>query len=88
MRFGIQATLRRLSEFGPAEIRGDLSPTPDGNVIVDLHGPLGDPVERSAALEAVAGVIDHGLYPPQMVSEVLVGRVGGMIDRIEPGRSG
>jgi ribose 5-phosphate isomerase A len=80
MRFGLQATLRRLSDLGRVEIRDDLSPTPDGNLIVDLHGSIGDPAVRSAALDAVIGVVDHGLYSPDMVWELMIGRPGGQVD--------
>jgi ribose 5-phosphate isomerase A len=82
MRFGLASTLRRLSGLGPVEIREDLSPTPDGNVIVDLDAPIGDRERLSGVLDAVVGVVDHGLYPPEMVSEVLVGRPGDGVDRL------
>ena len=32
-------------------------------------------------LEATPGVVDHGLFPPELVSEVLVGR-GDRVERI------
>ena len=31
----------------------------------------------AAALAAVPGVVDHGLFPPSLVSSVLVGRADG-----------
>ena len=36
----------------------------------------------AARLSAVPGVVAHGLFPPEMVSEVLVGRPGGRVDRL------
>lgn len=86
MRFGLAATLRRLSDLGPVEIRQDMPPTPDGNVIVDYLGPVGDRDALSVALAGVAGVVDHGLYPPSMVTEVLVGRSDDEVERLSPDR--
>jgi ribose 5-phosphate isomerase A len=68
--FGVAATLRAL---GNAELR-DAPPSPDGGVIADYLGPVGDPEALSAWLAATPGVVQHGLFPPRMVSEVLVGR--------------
>ncbi len=39
-----------------------------------------DPAGLAAALEAVPGVVDHGLFPAAMVSEVIVGR-GESVER-------
>jgi ribose 5-phosphate isomerase A len=82
LRFGLAATVRRLSELGPVEVRPDMPPTPDGNVIVDYQGPIGDRDELAVAFDAVVGVVDHGLYPPSMVTEVLIGRPGDRVDRL------
>jgi ribose 5-phosphate isomerase A len=67
--FGVAATLRAL---GDAELR-DAPPSPDGGVIADYVGPVGDPEALSAWLAATPGVMEHGLFPPRMVGEVLVG---------------
>jgi ribose 5-phosphate isomerase A len=80
LRFGLAATLRRLTDLGPVEVREDMSPSADGNVIVDFHGDIGDRGSLAAVLDAMVGVVDHGLYPRDMVSEVLVGRPGDRVD--------
>jgi ribose 5-phosphate isomerase A len=77
--FGIPATLRAL---GLAELRG-ASPSPDGGVIADYVGPVGDPGELAERLSTIPGVVEHGLFPPELVSEVLVGR-DGRVDRLVP----
>lgn len=76
LRFGIKATLRAL---GHAKAR-DCPPSPDGGIIADYLGPVDDPVPLAADLAATPGVIDHGLFPPDLVSEILVGR-GGDVER-------
>ena len=76
--FGIPATLRAL---GIAELRA-APPSPDGGVIADYLGPVEDPGELADRLAAIPGVIEHGLFPPSLVGEILVGRDGG-VERIE-----
>jgi ribose 5-phosphate isomerase A len=83
LRFGQAATMRRLSSFGEVQ-RRETAPRPDGNVIVDYLGPVRDPASLSADLDAVPGVVGHGLFVPSLVSEVLVGRADGAVDRVAP----
>ena len=76
--FGLQATLRTLAD---AALR-DVPPTPDGGLIADYTGGIDDPAALAARLDAVPGVISHGLFPPSLTTLVLVGRDHG-VDRIE-----
>jgi ribose 5-phosphate isomerase A len=69
LRFGLAATLQRLH---PAELR-DVPPSPDGHVIADFTGELGDPRALAARLSAEPGLVEHGLFPPELVGDVLVG---------------
>jgi ribose 5-phosphate isomerase A len=73
--FGLQATLR---ELGSTALR-DVPPAPDGGLIADYGGDAGDPAALAARLDAQPGVVCHGLFPPSLVSEILVGRD----DRVE-----
>jgi ribose 5-phosphate isomerase A len=77
--FGVRATLRAL---GPAELR-DVPPSPDGGVIADYLGPVEDPADLADRLAAIPGVVEHGLFPPDLVSEILVAR-NGRVERIAP----
>ncbi|HEX4669400.1 MAG TPA: ribose-5-phosphate isomerase RpiA [Solirubrobacterales bacterium] len=75
--FGIASTLHRLG----AEVKPrDVPPSPDGGTIADFRGAIGDPAELAAWLEADPGVAAHGLFPPQMVSDLLIGR-GDEVER-------
>jgi ribose 5-phosphate isomerase A len=76
-KFGLAATLR---ELGQVEIR-DAPESPDGGVIADYGGPMGDPAELAVRLAATPGVVEHGLFPPELVRDVLVGR-GEMVERL------
>jgi len=79
--FGLASTLARL---GPEVGLRDAPRSPDDGVIADFSGPIpADPAELAARLESDPGVAAHGLFPPDMVSEVLVGR-GDTVDRTTP----
>ncbi|NUR75032.1 MAG: ribose 5-phosphate isomerase A [Thermoleophilia bacterium] len=77
LRFGAATTLAALS---PAELR-DVPPSPDGNLIADYLGPVGDPAALAARLSGTPGVVEHGLFPPALVSEVLVAH-GTDVERV------
>jgi ribose 5-phosphate isomerase A len=76
--FGLSSTLARLGT--EVELR-DVPRSPDGGVIADYRGEIGEPAALAARLEADPGVAAHGLFPPNMVSEVLVG-TGSAVDRL------
>jgi ribose 5-phosphate isomerase A len=78
LSFGLHATMRRVA---PASLR-DVPLSPDGGVIADYHGPVDDPAALAARLSATPGVVGHGLFPPEMVATVLVGR-GESVDRTD-----
>lgn len=80
--FGLAGTLARL---GAATLRG-VTHSPDGGVIADYTGPFEEPGTLAAWLSEMPGVVEHGLFPPAMVADVLVGR-GEQVDRIAVARS-
>jgi ribose 5-phosphate isomerase A len=68
LEFGVAATLARLE---PAELRA-VPPSPDGNLIADYLGELGDPARTAAWLSATPGVVEHGLFSPSLVDDIVV----------------
>jgi ribose 5-phosphate isomerase A len=68
LAFGLAATLRAL----PDTVLRAAPPTPDGGLLADYHGDIGDPATLAAALDATPGLVSHGLFPPSLVSTVLV----------------
>ena len=76
--FGLASTLARLG--AEVELR-DVPLSPDGGTIADYRGAIGDPAALAARLEADPGLASHGLFPPDMVSEVLVG-TGSAVERL------
>src|SRR3954452_23183753 len=69
LAFGLPATLRAVA---PTTLR-DCPTSPDGGVIADYLGAVDDPAALAARLAAVPGVVEHGLFPPSLVTEVIVG---------------
>jgi len=80
--YGLRATLRAL---GDVRLRG-VPPSPDGGAIADYTGLVDDPAALAAWLSAVPGVVEHGLFPPSLVAEILVGR-GEAVERVAPAAS-
>jgi ribose 5-phosphate isomerase A len=68
LEYGLAATLRRL---GSVELR-DVPRSPDGGVIADYTGEFDDPEALAARFAATVGVVEHGLFPAAMVSDVVV----------------
>ena len=60
-------------ELGDVTLR-DVPPSPDGGVIADYGGPIGEPGALAERLDDIPGVLAHGLFEPQLTSDVLVGR--------------
>jgi len=85
--FGVQSTLRRLEH---AQLRAEhaasagserVQRSPDGGLIADYLGPVGDPRELAVSLSTTLGVIEHGLFAPEMVSLILSGSENGVESR-------
>jgi ribose 5-phosphate isomerase A len=68
-KFGLAATLREVE----AEVR-DVPDSPDGGLIADYRGPIGDPAALAGWFATIPGIVEHGLFPPRLVGEVIVGR--------------
>jgi len=74
LAYGAQATLRRLEHA--LRRPGPLSP--DGGVIADWTGPVEDPATLAARLAAEPGVVAHGLFGPELITDVVVARDGAV----------
>ena len=56
--------------------------SPDGNLLAWYEGPVDNPRELAARLSATPGVIEHGLFAPEMVSEAIIGDAGEVRRRV------
>ena len=74
LSFGVFTTL---AELGDARLR-EVPPSPDGGLIADYLGPIDDPRRLAARLAQTPGVVEHGLFAPELVSEILIARPEGV----------
>ena len=79
LEYGLAATLRRL---GAVALR-DVPRSPDGGVIADYTGDFADPEELAERLSSTVGVVEHGLFAPALVSDVIVAN-GGLVEVRNP----
>jgi ribose 5-phosphate isomerase A len=81
MAFGLDSILRAL----PGVAVRQAPSSPDGGVLADYRadGAIGDPGQLAAMFAATPGVVEHGLFPPSMVSLVVVGR-GDRVETFPP----
>jgi ribose 5-phosphate isomerase A len=79
VRFGWQATEYALREIGAEPVlRAGPFVTDEGHYILDcMFGAIAAPGELARRLDAVTGVVEHGLFIG-MAAEVLVGSGGGV----------
>lgn len=75
--FGLRATL---TELGDVRLR-DWPPSPDGGVIADYEGEIGDLAALAERFASTPGVVQHGLFAPDLVTEALIAR-GGEVERL------
>ena len=75
--FGVRETLTAL---GNARLR-DVEPSPDGGLIADYLDEIDVPRELCARLSATPGVIEHGLFAPEIVSTILIASARGVEQR-------
>ncbi len=74
LRFGAALTLQAIA---PAELR-DLPESPDGGILADHLGAVGDPRALAERLAATPGVVEHGLFAPELVSLILIAGEAGV----------
>lgn len=77
LRFGAHATLHAIA---PARLR-DVPPSPDGNLIGDYLGAIEDPEQLASRLSLTPGLVEHGLFAPSLVSDILIAGDSGIEHR-------
>jgi ribose 5-phosphate isomerase A len=78
LRFGARTTLATLGE----SVLREAPPSPEGNLIADYLGPIGEPRALAMRLSEMPGIVDHGLFAPELVSDVVIAGPGGVEHRI------
>jgi ribose 5-phosphate isomerase A len=83
LEYGLPVTLRALA---PTTVR-DLPHSPDGGLIADFQGEMEDPAGLAARLAATPGVVEHGLFEPALVADILIAHEGAVEHRRLKGAS-
>ena len=76
LAFGLDATVERL---GDVRLRGRTSP--DGGHLADWHGEIGDPERCATMLSSTPGVVSHGLFEPELMTDLVVATGAGVEHR-------
>ena len=85
MDFGQDVVARRLRAEGARSVLVRAATSDNGNLILDADfGLLDDPLDLADRLKAITGVIAHGIFPGELVSEVMVGPVRRLDRRPDP----
>ncbi len=71
LTYGLAATLVALATV---QLRDGSPPSPDGGVIADYTGDVTNAAALAVWLSQIPGVVDHGLFAPELVSDVIIGR--------------
>lgn len=94
MAFGLASTRASLRELGlhgvcRRDLDGGLFLTDNGNLVLDVKSdhPTRDPALLAPQLNAIPGVIDHGLFLDEC-DELLVGKIDGNVERFVRQRTG
>jgi ribose 5-phosphate isomerase A len=77
LRFGVYTTL---AQIGETALR-DAPVSPEGNLIADYLGPVDDPAALAERLSGTPGVVDHGLFAPRLVDDILIATPEGVEHR-------
>jgi ribose 5-phosphate isomerase A len=77
LEYGLPMTLRALA---PTTVR-NAPHSPDGGVIADFEGEVGDPAALAARLAATPGLVEHGLFEPALVADILFAHEGDVEHR-------
>jgi ribose 5-phosphate isomerase A len=73
--------------LGAADVTTRDRRSDNGNLLMDAHfGTIADPVALAAALAAVPGIVEHGIFPGSMVERVVVAGAHGTEERVNDGR--
>jgi ribose 5-phosphate isomerase A len=78
MPFAPRTAARAIERLGASKVLLREGASNNGNLLADARfGTIGDPAALAAALDAVPGLVGHGIFLSSMVERVLVDGPGG-----------
>jgi ribose 5-phosphate isomerase A len=76
--FAPQVVAAAVRALGASSVTTRDGRSDNGNLVADAHfGTIADPVGLAAALSAVPGLVEHGIFPGSMVERVVVAGADG-----------
>lgn len=83
--FAPEVVAENVMKLGARQVLRRQEPSDNGNVILDAaFGRIEDPAALAARLAAIPGVVEHGLFPCEMVERVIVAGTEGVRELIRP----
>jgi ribose 5-phosphate isomerase A len=79
LTFAPEVTMARVRELGARDVQPRPERSDNGNVLCDAQfGTIADPAALATALEAIPGVVEHGIFLADMVERVVVAGADGV----------
>jgi len=79
--FAVAPVTRRLQALGARSVEEREQRSDNDNALLDANfGPITDPGGLAPKLAAIPGVIEHGIFPAELVGRVLVGGADGVTE--------
>ena len=73
----------RVEALGAADVATRPEKSDNGNLLMDAHFErIDDPAALARDLEQVPGIVEHGLFPAEMVERVVVAGADGVSERV------
>ena len=73
----------RVRALGASEVSARSEPSDNGNLLLDAHfASIPDPGALARQLEAIPGLVEHGLFLAECVERVIVAGTGGVRERV------
>ena len=81
--FAPQVAAARVTALGAGSVTTRSERSDNGNLLMDAHFPaIDDPAALAVALDAIPGIVEHGLFLADMVERVVVGAADGSVREV------
>jgi ribose 5-phosphate isomerase A len=85
LEFGVPYVATRLPDLGARSFTARGANSDNGNPLYDADFfPIAEPASLAVDLQAVPGIVEHGLFPAAMVERVVVAGSGGVRELTKP----
>ncbi|MGH9027605.1 MAG: ribose-5-phosphate isomerase RpiA [Acidimicrobiia bacterium] len=85
LEFGVPYVTRRLTALGAKSCKARGKQSDNGNPLYDADlFPITDPAALAVELQAIPGIVEHGIFPAAMVERVVVAGATGVRELTAP----